>query len=187
MHQFRGGDARFKNFDSQRLVEGADFDAKSARQPRPYSFVKTFEIARRPVGRDHDLPAGIDQRIERMTELLLDRLALEKLDVVDHEKIDCPQPFLERDRRLRFEGGDETIHKSLGGEVDDLAPCRGGSMRDGLEKVGFAQSDRSMEIERIEKQGSARRRESQSLRRRMGELVGCADEKIRENQTAIQR
>ena len=172
MHLFRGGYACFKNLDPQRLVEPSDFDAKTASQARSYSFVETFEIARRPVGRDHDLPAGIDQGIERMTELLLNRLALEKLDVVDHKKINRSQPFLESDRRLRFEGGDETIHKSLSGEIDDFVLCRGGSMRGGLEKVSLTQSDRSVEIKRIEKQWVSRRRGSNSPRCGMGELVG---------------
>ena len=101
----------------------ADFDAKPACQTRPYAFVETFEIARRPVGRDHDLPAGIDQGIERMAELLLNRLALQKLNVVDHENIDRPQPLLEGNCRLRLEGGDEAIHEPFGGEIDDLAAC----------------------------------------------------------------
>jgi hypothetical protein len=99
--------------------------------------------------RDHDLPAGIDQGIQRMTELLLDRLALKKLNVVDHEDIYRPKTFLESDRCLCLEGGDETIHESLRGEVDDppLGPC--GGMRDGLQKMGLPQSDRGMKIERI--------------------------------------
>jgi hypothetical protein len=106
-----------------------------------------------------------------MTELLLNGLALEKLDVVNHKEIDCPQSFLESDRRLRFEGGHESIHESLGGEIDDFVLCRGGSMRDSLKKVGLTQSDRSVEIKRIEQQWVCRRRESESLRRGMGELV----------------
>src|ERR1700730_12031061 len=181
MHEFRGGDACFKNLDPERLVEPADFDTKSARQTRSYAFVETFEIAWRPVGCDHDLPAGIDQGIERMTELLLNRLTLEKLDVVDHQEIDRAQPFLESDCRLRLEGGDETIHESLGGEIDDPVLCRGGGMRDRLEKVGLAQSDRSVEIKWIEQQWVSRCRESESLRCGISELVGCPDEKIREN------
>src|SRR4029077_10506296 len=126
MHLSCRGYACFENFHPQRLVEPADFDAKAAGQTRPDSFFETFEIARRPVGCDHDLPAGIDQGIERMTELLLNRLTLEKLDVVDHQEIDRAQPFLESDCRLRLEGGDETIHESLGGEIDDPVLCRGG-------------------------------------------------------------
>jgi len=149
MHQLGGGYACFEYFDPQRLVEPADFDAKPAGQTRPDSFFETFEIARRPIGRDHDLPAGIDQGIQRMTELLLDRLALKKLNVVDHEDIYRPKTFLESNRCLCLKGGDETIHESLRGEIDDPPPCRGGGMRDGLEKMGLPQSDRGMEIERI--------------------------------------
>ena len=54
-------------------------------------------------------------------------------------------------------------------------------MRDSLEKVGLTQSDRSVEIKRIEKQWVCGRHESESLRRGISELVGCTDEKIREN------
>ena len=56
MHQLGGDYACFENFDPQRLVESTDFDAKPAGQARPDSFFETFEIARRPIGRDHDLP-----------------------------------------------------------------------------------------------------------------------------------
>src|SRR3984893_16662495 len=91
MHKLGCGYACFENFDPQRFVEPADFDAKAAGQTRPDSFFETFEIARRPIGCDHDLPAGIDQGIERMTELLLDRLALEKLDVRLPEEVDRPR------------------------------------------------------------------------------------------------
>src|SRR6202040_4111153 len=79
MHLSCCGYACFENFHPQRFVEPADFDAEAAGQTRPDCFFETFEIARRPIGRDHDLPAGIDQGIERMTEFLLDRLALKKL------------------------------------------------------------------------------------------------------------
>src|ERR1700726_200997 len=187
MRQLGGGYARFEYFDPQGLVEPADFDAKPAGQARPDSFFETFEIARRPIGRDHDLPAGIDQGIQRMTELLLDRLALKKLNVVDHEDIYRPKTFLESDRCLCLEGGDETIHESLRGEVDDSPLGPGGGMRDGLEKMGLPQSDRGMEIERIVEQRVRRSRAGDPLRLRVGELIGPADEEIRENQAPVQR
>src|ERR1700732_575384 len=174
MHLLGGGYARFEYFDPQRLVEAADFDAKAAGQPRPDPFLETFEIARRPIGRDHNLPPGIDQGIQRMTEFLLDRLALKKLNVVDHEDIDSPQPFLESDRCLCLEGGDETIHEPLRGEIDDPPPCRGGCVCDGLEKMGLPQSDRGMEIERIVYQWVRRSRAGEPLRLRVGELIGPA-------------
>src|SRR3984893_10300271 len=187
MHQLGGGYACLENFDPQRLVEPANFDAEPAGQPRPDSVFETFEITRRPIGRDHDLPAGIDQGIQRMTELLLDRLALKKLNVVDHEDIYRPKTFLESDRCLCLEGGDETIHEPLRGEIDDPPPCRGGGMRDGLEKMGLPQSDRGMEIERIVVQWVRWPRGSDPLRLRCRELIGPADEEIRENQAPVQR
>src|SRR6202048_330437 len=79
MHQLGCGYACLEILPPQLLCDPADFDAEAAGQTRPDSFFETFEIARRPIGRDHDLPAGIDQGIPRMTELLLDRLALKKL------------------------------------------------------------------------------------------------------------
>src|SRR3984893_3941883 len=187
MHQLGCGYACFENFDPQRFVEPADFDAEAAGQTRPDSFFETFEIARRPIGRDHDLPAGIDQVIESRTELLLYRLALKKLDVVNHEDIDRPKPFLESDRCLCLEGGDETIHESLRGEIDDPPPGPGGGMRDGLEKMGLPQSDRGMEIERIVVQRVRWSCGGDPLRLRCRELIGPADEEIRENQAPVQR
>src|SRR5580704_1480887 len=187
VHQLGGGYARFENFDPQRLVEPADFDAKPAGQPRPDSFFETFEIARRPIGSDHDLPAGIDQGIQRMTELLLDRLALKKLNVVDYEDIYRPKTFLKSDRCLCLKGGDETIHESLRGEVDDPPLGPRGSMRDGLQKMGLPQSDRGVEIERIVEQRVRWSRGGDTLRLRRRELIGPADEEIRENQAPVQR
>src|SRR5580704_11679846 len=176
MHLLGGGYAGFEYFDPQRLVEPADFDAKAAGQPRPDPFLETFEIARRPIGRDHNLPAGIDQGIQRMTELLLDRLALKKLNVVDHEDIYRPKTFLKSDRCLCLEGGDKTIHEPLRGEIDDPPPGLGGGMRDGLEKMGLPQSDRGMEIERIVEQRVRRSGAGDPLRLRVGKLIGPPDE-----------
>ena len=89
--------------------------------------------------------------------------------------------FLESDRCLCLEGGDETIHESLRGEIDDPPLGPGGGMRDGLEKMGLPQSDRGMEIERIVVQRVRWSRAGDPLRLRVGELIGPADEEIREN------
>ena len=102
------------------------------------------------------------------------------MNVVDHEDIYRPQPFLESDRCLCLKGGDETIHEPLRGEIDDPPLGPGGGMRDGLEKMGLPQSDRGMEIERIVEQRVRRSRAGDPLRLRMGEPVGIADEEIRE-------
>src|SRR3984893_18596462 len=114
-----------------------------------------------------------------MTELLLDRLALKKLNVVDNEDIYHPKTFLKSDRCLRLEGGDKTIHESLRGEIDDPPLGPGGGMRDSLEKMGLPQSDRGMEIERIVVQRVRWSRTGDPLRLRCRELIGTADQEIR--------
>ena len=96
----RGGDARLENFDAQLLVERADVDAEPALEARQHALVERLEIGGRPVGGDDHLLAGVDQRVERVAELLLDRLALQELHVVDDQHVDVAQSLLERDRCL---------------------------------------------------------------------------------------
>jgi hypothetical protein len=50
-----------------------------------------------------------------VAELLLYRAALQKLQIVDDERVDPAQCFLERDRRLVLQRGDEAVHELLGG------------------------------------------------------------------------
>ena len=104
MQKLRRRDPRLEQLDPQRFVERAHFDAETAGEARTDALVEALEIRRRTICRDDDLPARIDQCIERVAELLLDRLALQELHVVDDEKIDRAQFLLEGDRRLRLEG-----------------------------------------------------------------------------------
>ena len=65
MHQLGCGYACLENFDPQRLVEPANFDAEPAGQPRLDSFFETFEIARRPILPNfcfiiYDMDAAVD-------------------------------------------------------------------------------------------------------------------------------
>ena len=68
--------------------------------------------------------------------------------------VGSPFNFLEFSRRFiqpaRPCRGAESCFRD--GEIDDFVLCRGGSMRDSLEKVGLTQSDKSVEIKRIVKQ-----------------------------------
>ena len=136
MGEPRRGDARVEDFDAQRLVEAADLDAEAAGEARAHALVEAVEIGRRPVGGDDDLAMAVDQRVERVAELLLDRFALQELDVVDDQYVDAAQLLLEGDRGLRLERGDEAIHEALGGEIDDAAARR--SRRRGRRPAGDA-------------------------------------------------
>src|SRR5712691_10883765 len=84
-----------EDFQAQLLAERTDLDHEPAGEPRAHALVQALEIGRRPIGGDHDLAAGVDERVERVTEFGLGRLALQELQVVDHQHVDGPQRLLE--------------------------------------------------------------------------------------------
>ena len=96
----RRGDAGLEDFEPQLFAERSHLDHEPAGEPRTHAVVEAFEIGRRPVGGDHHLAAGVDQRVERVAELGLRRLALQELQVVDHQHVDAAQRLLEGERRL---------------------------------------------------------------------------------------
>ena len=58
--------------------------------------LERLQVARRPVGAEHDLPAAVVEGVEGVEELLLGlRLALEELDVVDQQHVDVAEARLE--------------------------------------------------------------------------------------------
>ena len=63
LHFTRRGDARLDDLDAQRLVEDAHVDAEPTGKARSHALLQALEIARRAVGGNDDLAAGIDQRI----------------------------------------------------------------------------------------------------------------------------
>ncbi len=99
----------------------AHLDHKSAGEPRAHAIVEALKIQRRAVGGDDHLAAGVDQRVQRVAELGLRRLALQELQVVDHEHVDAAQRFLEGKRGLVLQRGDEAVHELLGGEIEHAA------------------------------------------------------------------
>ena len=147
----RGRDAALQDFEPQLFLQRSHLDHEPAGKARAHAVVEAFEVARRPVGRDHHLAAGIDQRVERVAELDLRRLALQELQVVDHQHVDAAQRFLEGERGLRFERGDEAVHELLGRQIQHLAvghAVAGPGER--LQQVRLAEPDARMDVERIE-------------------------------------
>ncbi len=100
----------------------------AAAEPRAQPVFQAREIGGRLVGRDHDLLAGIDQRIEGMEELFLRVvLADQELQVVDHQHVDAAQVVLELDRGLVADRGDEVVHEFFGRHVGDRNGLRAGA------------------------------------------------------------
>ena len=144
------------------------------------------EVGRAAVGRDDDLPAAVDQRVEGVEELFLGAvLAADELDVVDHQQVDRAEQLLEAHGVLRAQGAHELVHELLGREVDhaarrvDLADAPG----DGVHQVGLAQAHAAIEEEGIE---GRLVRDGHPLGRRHRELVGLADDEGLEGEAGIE-
>ena len=182
----RRGDPRLQDLEPQRLVERADLDAKADAEARADTLVERFEIVRRAVGGHDHLAPGVEQGVQRMTEFGLDRLALQELGVVENEEVDRSQPLLEGDRGLGLERGDETVHESLGGQIDDRASLARGGMRDRLQEMGLAETDRRMDVKRTKGRRPAAVVVGHALRGVKGELVGPPDLEGREGQPPIE-
>ena len=181
-------DAALEDLEPQFLFQRAHLDHEAARESRAHTVIEAFEIGRRTVGRDHDLAAGIDQRIERVAELDLRRLALQELQVVDHQHVDAAQRFLEGDRGLRLERRHEAVHEFLGGQIQHLALGDAvAGPRDRLQQMRLAEAHAGMDVERVEHHRLAAPRQGDLLRCRMGERVGAADRESIEHQPRIER
>ena len=184
----RRRDPPLQDLEPQLLVQRAHFHDQPAGKPRAHAVVQAFEIGGRAIGRDHHLTAGIDQRIERMAELRLGGLSLQKLQIVDDQNVDAAQRFLEGERRLGFQGGDEPVHEFLGGEIEHPALARRvAGPGDRLEEMRLAEPHASVDIERIEHHRIAAPRHRDLLGGGMCERVGAADRERVECQARIER
>ena len=180
--------ARLQDSEPQFFAERTHLHDEAAGQPRAHAIIEAFEIGRRTIGGNHHLAAGIDQRIQRVAELGLRRFPLQELQVVDHEHIDAAQRFLERQRRLRLQRGDEAVHELLGGEIEHLALAAGiAGPRHRLQQMGFAEADAGVNVERVEHHGVAAASFGDLARGRMGQRVGAADHETCEGQARIER
>src|SRR5271163_2253418 len=121
-----------------------------------------------------------------MTEFGLNRLSLQELRIVENEEVDRSQPLLEGDRGLGLERGDETVHESLGGQIDDRAPLLGGGVRDRLQEMRLAEADRRMDVERAKGRCPARVVVGHALRGVKGEFIRSPDLEGREGQTPVE-
>ena len=133
----------------KRLVETSDLHHQTAGKPRSNAFVEGLEIGGRTVRRHHDLAAGIDQRVQRVAEFLLDLLALDELHVVEDQQVDAAQALLEGKRRLRLQRRHEPVHETICRQIDHATTLRAHLMADGVQQVGLAEADARMEEERV--------------------------------------
>ena len=92
----------------------------AAAEPRAQPVLDARQIGGRFVGRDDDLLARIDQRVEGMKEFFLRAvLADQELQIVDHQHIDAAQLVLELERRLPAQRVDEAVHEFFRRHIGD--------------------------------------------------------------------
>ena len=101
-------------------------------EPPDQPLVQRFDLGRRPVAGEHDLPVGRLQRIGEPQELRLHLAAVgEELDVVHQQQIDIVEPPPVRIALARRDGGVEGLHELVQCEILDRqrrvdAPARRG-------------------------------------------------------------
>src|SRR5216684_9351897 len=140
----------FENTQAKLFLQRRNLDDESTGETRTHTLFQGLEFGRRPVGGYDDLAPGIDERIQGVAKFLLDGFSLQKLQVVDHQRIDAAQGFLEVDRRLILQRGHEAVHELFGSEVADAPSIHLTRPGDRLQKMGFAETYRRMNIQRIE-------------------------------------
>src|SRR5262245_6938868 len=143
----RRHDPGFEDLKTQFLTQRAHFYYQAAGKTGPNAIIEAFQVRRGAIGGYHHLPARVDQGVERVTEFGLGRLALQELQVVDHQDADATKRLLEGEGGLSTERRHKAIHEFFGREVEHLAlTCRISRPSDGLQKMRFAEADARMNI-----------------------------------------
>ena len=182
--------ARFsQDLVAELVVHGADLGDEAAAEPRAHAHVELVELGRRPVGGDHHLAPAVDQRVQRVAELLLDGRALQELHVVDQQNVDLAQLLLEGERIAGAQGLHEARHEALGGEIEHLrlglpllhVPG------DGVQQMGFAEPHIAVHEQGVEQRLRGREGPRHLLRRGVSQPVRGADQEARKAEPRIER
>src|SRR6185312_5314649 len=159
-------------------------DRQSPAETRNQPFLDARDLLRVGVAGNHHLLARFDQRVEQVEELLLRAaLAVEKLDVVDQQKVERPVIALEIVERLVLVGANDIGHVGLGMDVADLRGRIVGEdlVADRLDKMRLAEPDAAVDEQRV-----VRGRIVGDLHARGAcQLVGLARDESRERERGI--
>ena len=105
--------------EPQLVVGRMKVDDKARLHPARDAVLDAGNLGRRAVGRNDDLLVLIDERVERVEELLLRRvLPGDELHVIDHQHVDRPEQLLERHHVLVAQRLHEAVHELFGRQVD---------------------------------------------------------------------
>ena len=172
------GHPRFK-------IRRLDIGGQAPLKPGAQAFLQTFDLLGGPVRRDHDLFAGVVQRVEGVEKLLLRALfAGQELDIVDQQHIGQAVFLAE----LLGGGGLDGLHDLVGElftvHIHDveIGVVFLDLDADGVEQVGLAQAGRTVDEQRIVRAGRVGRH---GLSRRKGKLVGRALDEIFKGESVL--
>ena len=150
--------ARSLSMPRRMLVVGRrHFERDAALEARAHARLERFQLRRRPVGRDHHLLGAVEQHVEQVAELVLDRLALQELHVVDDQEVDVAQLLLERQRVVVADRGGEAPHEVFGRQVDDARLAGSGAATRAAiacSRCVLPRPTRGMEEQRVEAHGA---------------------------------
>ncbi len=155
-----------------RLQVGHDSPGEPGDEP----LLDRDHLVRGTITREHDLPVGIVERVERVEEFLLGALlARQELHVVQQQDVGRAIPTLELQRGGVLDGVDHLVHELLGAhEENPRARARGSDhVPDGVHEVCLAQSHAAVQEEGVVALARIRR---DRLSDRVGELVSVPDD-----------
>ena len=146
------GDALAQDRQPRRALGRVDVAHEAGLEALAQPVLERVHVAREPVGGQHELAAGLVQRVEGVEELLLGlRLALQELDVVDEQHVDAAVGGLEGLHAAALDRADEVIGEGLDRRVADGDPAAvlGDVVRDRMQQVGLAEAGRAADEERV--------------------------------------
>ena len=156
-------------------IRKADICDHAPLEPADEASLEAYNLRRRPVACENDLPAGLVESVERVEELFLCGLfAFQKVNVVDQKQIGLAVALPECLPGSVSHRGDQLVHELLGSNVGDPGAriSLERFVRNCLHKMGFANARRAVDEQRVV--GPARRL-GNCVSRGSRQLVGLSD------------
>ena len=113
-------------------------------------------------------------------------LAVDELNIIDHQQINRPEAFLERNRILESKRPNKMIHELFGRQINHPAfgEFLARVMGDRMHQMRFAEPDAAIQKERVERR---RFRIGDPPGRGVGKFIGLTDNKVFKNKPRIKR
>ena len=179
--------ALVKDRQARREVWPFDVGDKAGGKALAEAILEVTEVTRKPVAADHQLAAGVIERVEGVKQLLLAaRLPLEELDVVDQQHVDAAEAPFELLEVACGERRQEGVGELFGRRVAHGEPATEGGdvVADRMEQVRLAETRGAVDEQRVV---GLRGHFGDGQRSGVGEAVGRPDDELLEGVLRVQR